>query len=82
MSSDLTSLPTQAELSPINEKNEKVLTYEHAEPKVDEQGGVMEAKWDILRDEANRAEEAEHSLSFWQAAKIYKAVSVKENGSH
>ena len=74
MSNDLSILPTQADLSPTNEKNEKDLKYDQVQ--LDERGGVMEAKWDILRDEANRAEQAEHSLSFWQAARIYKAVSL------
>jgi hypothetical protein len=35
----------------------------------------VSVKWDITREQAIRAEEYEHSLSFLQAARLYKAVS-------
>lgn len=36
---------------------------------------VVSEKWDVTREQANRAEQYEHSLSFLQAARLYKAVS-------
>jgi hypothetical protein len=35
------------------------------------------SKWLLSREEANRAEEFDRNLTFWQACKIYKAVSVQ-----
>jgi hypothetical protein len=41
---------------------------------VGENGEVLDAKWSALREGANKAEEYEHSLSFWASVKEYKAV--------
>jgi predicted nuclease with TOPRIM domain len=40
-------------------------------------GEVLNAKWDVLKEEANKAEEFEHSFSLWEAVKEYKAVSLQ-----
>jgi hypothetical protein len=41
---------------------------------VGENGEVLDAKWSALKEGANKAEEYEHSLSFWASVKEYKAV--------
>jgi hypothetical protein len=41
---------------------------------VDVSGTTGDKEWAATREEANRAEEFEHSLSFLKAAKMYKAV--------
>ncbi|RSH95847.1 hypothetical protein EHS25_000940 [Saitozyma podzolica] len=36
---------------------------------------VVSEKWDVTREQANRAEQYEHSLSFLQAARLYKEAT-------
>ena len=37
--------------------------------------GLPNVSWAELKEEAERAEEYEHSLTLWQSVKVYKAVS-------
>lgn len=59
------------------EAEEKDIEYSHVEDLVttDSNGQVINAKWDILKEDANKAEEFDHSFSFWAAIKEYRAVS-------
>jgi hypothetical protein len=71
------TLPARA-ASPFPEEDkhtEKVETGHTSDlAVVGENGEVLDAKWSALREGANKAEEYEHSLSFWASVKEYKAV--------
>jgi hypothetical protein len=64
--------------SPLDEKNVNDIEIDYTEKlaEVGDNGEVLVAKWDVLKEEANKAEEFEHSFSFWAAVKEYKAVSI------
>ena len=49
---------------------------QHIEAAFADDKDVAELKWDIVNEEANRAEEFEHSIGFWKSVKTYRSVSL------
>jgi hypothetical protein len=74
---DVTPSPQNNVASPLDEKNQHDIEFNYTEKlaELGTNGEVLNAKWDVLKEEANKAEEYEHSFSFWAAVKEYKAVS-------
>jgi hypothetical protein len=72
---DITLSPQDNGASHLDEKNEHDVNYIEKLADLGTNGEVLNAKWDVLKEEANKAEEYEHSFSFWAAVKEYKAVS-------
>jgi hypothetical protein len=73
---DITASPQNNAASPLDEKKQDEADFSYIEQlaELGTNGEVLNAKWDVLKEEANKAEEYEHSFSFWAAVKEYKAV--------
>lgn len=76
MAAEITAVPAiehdgrQDDGVPIEDKEK--LDIHHAEQGPDE--GLEHVKADILREEADRAEDFEHEMGTWEAFKIYRWV--------
>jgi hypothetical protein len=74
---NITPSPQNNVAPPSDEKNQHDVEFNYIEKlaELGTNGEVLNTKWDVLREEANKAEEYEHSFSFWAAVKEYKSVS-------
>lgn len=75
---DITPSPENITARTLDEKNDHGIEINYTEKlaELGANGEVLNAKWDVLKEEANKAEEYEHSFSFWAAVKEYKAVCL------
>ena len=73
---DISSNPQDNIASHSDEKGKHDVEISHTEKlaEVGANGQVLSAKWDVLKEEANKAEEYEHSFSLWGAVKEYRWV--------